>query len=332
MSRSTRPLALDLLGPAMLVAVALACSGCITPATVTSVDDDNSAVQTPEATAPATSSPADAFISAAATNPAAATNSAAAIDPADAEFLDSLLSLSEQAAERQVAERPTIAPITTSDLGPIASFAAARIEVVAPPVGAITELPAEPLPPGPPQVRVDASAPPGPVQADGQLSGIQRIKSIRQISLDITPPAIYDDTKMLVQPPHDYAAEALPALAAQQPFTRGDLIDYGYDWHPSPVGLTFCYQPLYFEEVNLERYGRSYGILQPAVSLGNFYGRIPLLPYLAFAQPARRCTYQAHWSLPGYRIPCKERHEFVPSLHGATAEVAALYGIILLIP
>jgi hypothetical protein len=332
MLRTTRPLALRLISPATLVAVALAAGGCITPATVTSVDVDNAAAQPSATLARATSSLASASIAAAATNPAAAATPSVATNPADAAILNSLLSVSEQAAQRPVAARPTDVPTAASDTGPIATFARARIEAVAPPMAIAPQPAAELLPAAPPQVRAEASAPPPTQPADGQLSDNQRIKSIRQISLDITPPAIYDDTKALVQPPYDYAAEALPALAAQQPYTRGDLIDGGYEWHPEPVGLTFCYQPLYFEEVNLERYGRSYGILQPVVSLGNFYGRIPLLPYMALAQPARRCTYQAHWTLPGYRIPGKEPHEFVPSLHGAAAEVAALYGIILLIP
>jgi hypothetical protein len=135
-----------------------------------------------------------------------------------------------------------------------------------------------------------------------------------------------------IAPPRDYAGEALPALAQEQPFTRGDLVEAGFEWHPSPEGLTFCHQPLYFEEVNLERYGRSWGVLQPAVSVAKFYGRIPALPYMVFAQPARRCTYHAHWSLPGYRIPVREHQPLVPSVHGGASEVAVLYGLILLIP
>ena len=52
-------------------------------------------------------------------------------------------------------------------------------------------------------------------------------------------------------------------MAAEQPFVRGELAAAGFDWQPSPMGLNFCYQPLYFEEVNAERYGHTFGILQP---------------------------------------------------------------------
>ena len=130
----------------------------------------------------------------------------------------------------------------------------------------------------------------------------------------------------------NFAAEALPVLAQDQPFLRGQLIAAGYEWHPSPQGLNFCYQPLYFEDVNLERYGRSWGCLQPFVSAVHFYSKIPALPYMVFARPARRCTYHAHWTLPGYKIPFREPQPCSPSLAGAAAEVAVAYGIILLIP
>lgn len=39
------------------------------------------------------------------------------------------------------------------------------------------------------------------------------------------------------------------------------------------------YRPLYFEEVNLERYGYNFGCLQPFVSAARFYGTLPILPY-----------------------------------------------------
>jgi hypothetical protein len=165
-----------------------------------------------------------------------------------------------------------------------------------------------------------------------ELPTAQRIKPLREISLDITPPTLTSDQQQPIAPPTDYAAEALPQLAAEQPFMRGELAAAGFEWHPSPEGLNFCYQPLYFEEVNAERYGHSFGILQPAVSAVAFYGRIPLLPYMTFARPARRCTYHAHWALPGYKIPRWEPQPIVPSVTGAAAEVAVIYGLVLLIP
>src|SRR5262245_55335055 len=175
---------------------------------------------------------------------------------------------------------------------------------------------------------------PPPPQTATEAPYSTQFKTIQQISLDISLPVDADPMLNRLAPPANVAADALPQMAAQDPFYRGDLIDYGmYDNTPlPPVGLDMCYQPLYFQELNAERYGRSWGILQPAVSVANFYGRIPLLPYMAFAYPARRCTYHAHWSLPGYRIPRREPYELAVSPIGGAAETAALIGVILLIP
>lgn len=172
-----------------------------------------------------------------------------------------------------------------------------------------------------------------PVEAENtQALKLLRTKPIQDISLDIRPPELVNEQNEAIALPQNEGALALPALAQNRPFTRGDLVAAGYQWHPSPAGLNFCYQPLYFEEVNLERFGRSHGILQPFVSAADFYGRIPLLPYMAFARPARRCTMHAHWTLPGYKIGRWEPQPIVPSVYGGAAETAALFGIILLIP
>jgi hypothetical protein len=179
---------------------------------------------------------------------------------------------------------------------------------------------------------VEPSPPPATESIATQAAPPFRRKRLQDISLDITPPALFTEQRQPMALPNNEGAQALPMLAQEQPFTRDDLVTAGYEWHPSVEGLEFCYQPLYFEEVNLERYGRSFGIVQPAVSAAMFVGRVPLLPYMAFARPARKCTMHAHWSLPGYKIPQWEKQPIVPSATGSAAEVAALYGIILLIP
>src|SRR5262245_6274751 len=50
-----------------------------------------------------------------------------------------------------------------------------------------------------------------------------------------------------------------------------------------------CHGPLYFEDENLERRGRSFGLAQPAVSAAHFAGRIAAWPYLAGAYPPHEC-------------------------------------------
>ena len=227
------------------------------------------------------------------------------------------------ASERSVLKQRTVARR--------AAFTLAQIEAAPPPPALDRQHQPELLPiqPQAEQTPLPAS---GQQLQNGQPGTAQQIKSIREISLDIRPPQIFNDQREAMAPPLDEAQTALPLLAQAEPFTRGDLVEAGFDWRPAPGGLWFCYQPLYFEEVNVERYGRSFGIFQPVVSAVSFYGRVPLLPYMVFARPARQCTYPAHWALPGYRIPEWEKHEFVPSISGAAAESAAIFGLILLIP
>jgi hypothetical protein len=213
-----------------------------------------------------------------------------------------------------------------------AAFTLAQIEV-APPPPPLDRVPQpELLPVHPPREELSQPTASAQQPQNGQPGTAQRIKSVREISLDIRAPQIFNDQREAMAPPLDEAQRALPLLAQAEPFTRGDLAEAGFDWQPAPGGLWFCYQPLYFQEVNVERYGRSFGMFQPVVSAVSFYGRVPLLPYMVFARPARQCTCPPHWTLPGYRIPEWEKHEFVPSISGAAAESAALFGLILLIP
>jgi hypothetical protein len=143
---------------------------------------------------------------------------------------------------------------------------------------------------------------PGPIVSPNVGTSLP-VRDIREISLDIAPPALVDDRGQPLPAPADYATAA---FAAAPPLVRNEIMGFSDAVGIAPAGLEFCYQPLYFEEVNLERYGRSFGILQPVVSGGQFYTRTALLPYHVFAQPARRCTWHPHWTLPGYRIPCRE--------------------------
>ncbi len=93
----------------------------------------------------------------------------------------------------------------------------------------------------------------------------------------------------------------------------------------------FAYQPLYFEEVNLERYGRTCGHLQPAVSTLRFFGTIPLLPYAMTAHHpsctlTRRWPYAAGWGAPKVRE--LEPLQLKPSL----VQAGAITGLAFLLP
>ena len=99
-------------------------------------------------------------------------------------------------------------------------------------------------------------------------------------------------------------------------------------WWESPA---LCHQPLYFEEINLERYGYSHGVAQPMVSAAHFFGTIPALPYLMAANPPRECVYTLGHYLPG---SCAPYHVYYPplSLKGAVVEAGVLTGLFFVLP
>jgi len=97
---------------------------------------------------------------------------------------------------------------------------------------------------------------------------------------------------------------------------------------------SLAYRPLYFEEVNLERYG--YGmkyvrLAQPIISAGQFFTTVPILPYKMFAEPAGQPVYTLGQYRPGSDVPFRPVY---PSLSpsGGIAEAGAAVGLIFLIP
>ena len=65
-----------------------------------------------------------------------------------------------------------------------------------------------------------------------------------------------------------------------------------------------CHKPLYFEEVNLERYGHTAGpVLQPLVSSAHFFGNIIVLPYKMGVHGPTECQYSLGYYRPGNCAP-----------------------------
>ncbi len=65
-----------------------------------------------------------------------------------------------------------------------------------------------------------------------------------------------------------------PALVFTQPNRGWSLIDYR--WKSSNL----AYRPLYFEQINAERYGYGHNpLFQPTISATHFFGTLPTLPY-----------------------------------------------------
>jgi hypothetical protein len=92
-----------------------------------------------------------------------------------------------------------------------------------------------------------------------------------------------------------------------------------------------CYNPLYFEDLNTERYGWSVCVFQPLISTGKFYADVVALPYKMGVTPPWSCEYNTGYYLPGDPVPYMI---YVPPLDlaGAALQTAVVLGGIAIFP
>ncbi len=65
-----------------------------------------------------------------------------------------------------------------------------------------------------------------------------------------------------------------------------------------------CSKPLYFQDVQLERYGHSWNpVVQPFMSAAHFFVSVPLLPYKMGLRPPNECVYSLGYYRPGSCAP-----------------------------
>lgn len=166
----------------------------------------------------------------------------------------------------------------------------------------------------------------GPVDPGGSIEEAKQIegsetKSLQQISLNIAP--TQGDL------PADRAEEQFDAARLQVhiPGSHRQWCGTSFYWQASLLN----HQPLYFEDVNLERHGFSYGCWQPLVSGAKFFTRVPALPYLMTAYPHHETEYTLGETRPGNhawyvaeRLPLR--------LDAAAVEAGAVLGLVFLIP
>lgn len=106
-------------------------------------------------------------------------------------------------------------------------------------------------------------------------------------------------------------------------------------WTPATFAYTasgVCHKPLYFEDVQAERYGHVAGpFLQPVLSSAHFFLNVAALPYNMAIHPPNECQYALGYYRPGSCAPW-----MVPpiplSLKGALAEAGVIVGGIYLLP
>ena len=106
----------------------------------------------------------------------------------------------------------------------------------------------------------------------------------------------------------------------QQPIT--------FSWTASAL----CHKPPYFEDIQLERYGHSWGpFLQPVLSAAHFVVTVPALPYLMGLNPPNECVYTLGYYRPGSCAPYM-LDPLPLSVRAAMFEGVTVAGGILLIP
>jgi hypothetical protein len=110
---------------------------------------------------------------------------------------------------------------------------------------------------------------------------------------------------------------------------------FSYQWDATCL----AYHPLYFEEVNAERYGYVCGcryccgdcVLQPACSAAHFFGTVPALPYCMLTDCPTEWVYTLGYYRPGDCVPW--RNNYPPCDTAAAVGTAAIYtGFVFAIP
>ena len=106
------------------------------------------------------------------------------------------------------------------------------------------------------------------------------------------------------------------------------------NFEPSTMTWTasaLCHKPLYFEEVQVERYGHTAGLVQPVLSGAHFFTSIAFLPYNMGINPPNECQYALGYYRPGNCAPW-----LVPpvplSIRGAAVQAGAVAGVSAIIP
>jgi len=102
------------------------------------------------------------------------------------------------------------------------------------------------------------------------------------------------------------------------------------NWVPQTFAWTasnLCHKPLFFENVQLERYGHSHGpFTQPVQSVAHFFVSLATISYQAAIHPANECQYALGYYRPGNCAPWLK--DPIPlSLDGAKRQALVTTGL-----
>ncbi len=189
----------------------------------------------------------------------------------------------------------------------------------------------EPMLPGPAIPGGNSAQPGGPAPQPLPES----VPSVDDVSVGIKP--IGEVNVNITIPGAQNASEQTPADLAAPRFAKAGVIYPPASEYRPWMASSFYWEapgsshnPLYFEEINLERYGYTYGCLQPAVSAAHFFATIPLLPYEMVVHPPGEVVYSLGYYRPG--DPAERQRRRISLRPGAGAiETGFVIGTILLL-
>jgi hypothetical protein len=97
--------------------------------------------------------------------------------------------------------------------------------------------------------------------------------------------------------------------------------------------VPFFYQPLYFENPDLERCGHGYGVFQSVLSGGLFLGETISAPFHLGALCPTRLIESPGDCPTGCRLPCTPIYDYTPMqiARGAAVQAAAVVGAVFLL-
>jgi hypothetical protein len=129
--------------------------------------------------------------------------------------------------------------------------------------------------------------------------------------------------------PYDYARERIGLEASVEGGSVEDRrsLQMTYAWEASALS----FGPLYIDNPNLERYGYSHGVLEPAFSTFHFFSHVVALPYLVATYPPNHEIYTLGYYRPGSYTPYRRRRPPL-TLRGVLAEGALVCTFLLGIP
>ena len=172
--------------------------------------------------------------------------------------------------------------------------------------------------------------PPAPQGAQLEPSSVSNrslgIRPVRNMTIDIDPPPAGNGELTL---PHDYAGQMLAEVPSIHYADRPYRPTTTFAGLPTPAD--FCHYPLYFEQVNLERYGHTYGLLQPAFDAAHFFGTIPALPYMMGVEPPRQCVDHRYAYEAGRHAPW-HYHSKPLQAESGLLQAGLVIGLILVLP